>query len=259
MTRPPTWPRVTRSVLREQNRGGPHLDVPRNQPPAHRRLRGRCGPHEAGFSPSSPPRHVPGRNSSMRQPSSSRGRPDRLSRLRQLLVAPVALLLSVLRHEAVGPSRISQPRKPVTETADWAIATSVPIRVDVDGALGDTPGAVTARRHPTGWFISATHSSGMSAEELADFRLFVRVRVHLLLRHGPRPGVWESDACSEQWRAALPAAAPAGGLPIPDRGPDSWDAPSGAEARPVRSERRRGGAPFRAGNVPVPTPRGATS
>jgi hypothetical protein len=64
-------------------------------------------------------------------------------------------------------------------------------------------GRITARRHPTGWFLSASHPAGMSAEELADFRHFVSVRVYVLLHDGPVPGAWERGSSSGEWVADL--------------------------------------------------------
>ena len=166
----------------------------------------------------------------MRPPSSSRGFPERLTRKRQLFASPVA----VLRDGAMRPWLVGRPRGRVTENPEWAIAMSVPIRVHADGALGDTRGVMTARRHPTGWFIAASHRTEMSAEELADFRHFVHVRVHLLLRHGAQSGAWAHDASSEQWRADVPAAAVLNACRIPQGVPDSWNSPS-----PPAGSRRR--------------------
>ena len=74
----------------------------------------------------------------------------------------------------------------VREDPEWAIAASIqPQERPGDSTL------ITARRHPTGWFITASHPPGMTAEERADFRHFVCVRVYLLLRYGPGLGAWE--------------------------------------------------------------------
>lgn len=89
--------------------------------------------------------------------------------------------------------------RPVPEDPAWAIATSVQPQERVDRG---SAGRITARRHPTGWFIAASRPPGMPAEERADFDHFVCVRVYLLLRNGPIPGAWVRR--SEEWVAEWP-------------------------------------------------------
>lgn len=93
--------------------------------------------------------------------------------------------------------------RPVVEDPEWAIATSVPIRQREDGQGGGTAGRISARRHPTGWFICAIHPADLSAEQLSDLRHFVCVRVYLLLRNGPVPGTWDRGSESGEWVADL--------------------------------------------------------
>jgi hypothetical protein len=93
--------------------------------------------------------------------------------------------------------------RPVPEDPAWAIASSVQIQ-EHDGS-GDSAGRITARRHPTGWFISASHPTGMTAEERADFSHFVCVRVYLLLHNGPIPGAWNPGSSTGEWVADLAA------------------------------------------------------
>jgi hypothetical protein len=92
--------------------------------------------------------------------------------------------------------------RPVPEDPEWAVATSIQIQERADG--GSTGPRITARGHPTGWFITASHPPGMRADERADFRHFVCVRVYLLLHNGPIPGAWERG-CTGEWVADLAA------------------------------------------------------
>ena len=106
--------------------------------------------------------------------------------------------------------------RPVREDPEWAIATSVQIR-EHDGAAGHAAGRITARRHPTGWFITASHPAGMSAEERSDFAHFVCVRVYLLLRQGAVPGLWERGPGRGEWIADLVGASLPETLDVPAR------------------------------------------
>jgi hypothetical protein len=103
--------------------------------------------------------------------------------------------------------------RPVREDPEWAIATSVEIR-EHDGAAA---GRITARRHPTGWFITASHPAGMSGEERSDFAHFVCVRVYLLLRQGAVPGLWERGPGPGEWIADLVEAPLPVRLDVPGR------------------------------------------
>jgi hypothetical protein len=89
------------------------------------------------------------------------------------------------------------------EDPEWAIARSIQIQERADG--GEPGPRITARRHPTGWFISAVHPAGMTAGERADFGHFVCVRVYLLLHNGPIPGAWERGSSRGEWVADLVA------------------------------------------------------
>lgn len=159
----------------------------------------------------------------MSQSSSSRDAHYRLSqlgRLRSALAAVRCVTHCVVRALASQPTAGARPLKTVTEDPEWATATSMTIRANARGAGGDTLGAVTARPHPTGWFISARHRPDASAQEIADFSHFVTVRVYLLLRYGPEAATWEPDPSSGQWRAELAAETPPQSPDISD--PVSW-------------------------------------
>lgn len=113
------------------------------------------------------------------------------------------------------------PSHRVPEDPEWAIAMSVQLHEDTRGCSG-TAARITARRHPTGWFISARHPAGLSAEELSDLRHFVCVRVYLLLHNGPIPGAWERGSSSAEWIADLPAQPSSSSV---RRAPTSWSLP----------------------------------
>jgi hypothetical protein len=130
----------------------------------------------------------------MSQPASRPGSGDRTNRIGHFLSSAVRLLPG--RRDR-APDR-HFPR-PVVEDPAWAIAASVQFQEDAE-VVG---GRIAARRHPTGWFLSASHPAGMSAEELADFRHFVSVRVYVLLHDGPVPGAWERGSSSGEWVADL--------------------------------------------------------
>lgn len=117
--------------------------------------------------------------------------------------------------ERNGIARLSmladgQAAAPVTEHPEWAIAANVPVAQHPCFQGNGIVGLVTARRHPTGWFVSAQLCQGTPPDDLLDFRHFVTVRVYLLLRYGPQVGVWERDLssdgeqCQARWRAEMP-------------------------------------------------------
>ncbi len=133
----------------------------------------------------------------------------------------VALLRPALQFLASHTGPVSQSLRRVTEDPEWAIAMSVPIGPGAVGVHG-TLGAVTARRHPTGWFIVARHRPDMSSAEVADFGHFVCVRVYLLLRYGPGPDTWAPDRSSDQWRAHLLADTPLQTPHVPEVVPVIW-------------------------------------
>jgi len=119
-----------------------------------------------------------------------------------------ASIRSALQLLTPHAQRVGRPTTRCTEDPEWAIAMCVPLgpgAVDVDGGI---LGVVTARKHATGWFISASHRAGMSQEEIADFRHFVSVRVYLLLYYGPGVDTWAPEGSSGQWRAYLRDQAP---------------------------------------------------
>ncbi len=134
----------------------------------------------------------------------------------------IALLRSALQFLAPHTDPVSQSLSRVTEDPEWAIAMSVPVRPSPVGVPVGTLGAVTARRHPTGWFIVARHRPEMSSAEVADFGHFVCVRIYLLLRYGPSPDTWAPDRSSDQWRAYLPAETPLQKPHVPEVVPVSW-------------------------------------
>lgn len=114
-----------------------------------------------------------------------------------------AIIRSVFQLLTPHAQRVGRPTTTCTEDPEWAIAMCVPIgpgAVDVDSGI---LGVVTARKHSTGWFISASHHAGMSHEEIADFRHFVSVRVYLLLYYGPGVDTWAPEGSNGRWRAYL--------------------------------------------------------
>lgn len=114
-----------------------------------------------------------------------------------------ALIRSPFQFLASLAGQVRQSPRTVAEDPEWAIAMRVPIETSAVDVDGDIVGVVMARRHPTGWFISASRRTGMSKEEVADFGHFVSVRVYILLHCGPGVDTWASDVSSGQWRAYL--------------------------------------------------------
>lgn len=114
-----------------------------------------------------------------------------------------ALIRSPFQFLAARAGQVRQSPRRVAEDPEWAIAMSVPIEPDAVDVDGDIVGIVTARRHATGWFISASHRTGMSIEEVADFGHFVSVRVYILLHCGPGVDTWAPDGSTGRWRAYL--------------------------------------------------------
>ncbi len=186
----------------------------------------------------------------MRRPSPDRRLLQCLKRMRQVLASRARSL----RDGGVLTWRDGWPQRSVALHPEWAIAVSVPISAYAAGSPGDTPGTVIARRHPTGWFIAASHGADMSAEDLADFRHFVCVRVYLLLRHGPRAAAWAHDEAREQWRATRPAVT-LGDSHLLEGVLESWKNPSPPGQRPIGESRLLDRVPSRAEDGPVPRPR----
>jgi hypothetical protein len=135
----------------------------------------------------------------------TRRRSSRIAHDRSVRRLMVSCLLAVTSgrdsrtQQAVGSSTT------ISVDPEWAIATSVPIGCGAADTEADIVGVVTARRHATGWFISATRRAGISAEDVEDFAHFVTVRVYLLLHCGPGRGTWTSDGPQDQWHACLRA------------------------------------------------------
>lgn len=134
----------------------------------------------------------------------------------------IAILRSARQFLATHTDPVSRSLSGVTEDPEWAIAMSVPIAPDAVGLPGGILGAVTARRHPTGWFIVARHRADMSSAEVAGFGHFVCVRIYLLLRYGPGPDTWTLDGSGDHWRASLPAQTPLQEPHVPEFVPVSW-------------------------------------
>jgi hypothetical protein len=87
----------------------------------------------------------------------------------------------------------------------WELARSIQITPAREPLPPSHQGVIVARRHPTGWFISARHAPELNDTERADFEQFVMVRAYLLLKEGPRPDLWK-PADDGNWRAyCLPA------------------------------------------------------
>lgn len=83
---------------------------------------------------------------------------------------------------------------------EWDTARAVPLRTDPLHSHGDILGLVVARRHPTGWFLSARCRSGLAPADHENLREFITVRVYLLLRGGPTTGSWAQTGPTE-WLA----------------------------------------------------------
>lgn len=98
----------------------------------------------------------------------------------------------------------------VTEHPEWAIAADLPVAQQHCSRDNAMLGLVSARRHPTGWFVSAQLRPGAPPDDVVDFRHFITVRVYLLLRYGPQVGVWSRDSssdgehCQAGFRAEMP-------------------------------------------------------
>ena len=97
----------------------------------------------------------------------------------------------------VGPDMTTPDRWTTSLLSDdelaWQIAGDVQLtRTEED--LHRYLGRVTARPHPTGWFISARCRTDLSPQETAELREVVVLRTYLLLTRGPQPGVWERAA-----------------------------------------------------------------
>jgi hypothetical protein len=88
-----------------------------------------------------------------------------------------------------------------THNDNWLLAESLQLTPANHPLGAGYHGIVTARPHPTGWFISARYRVDLAAGDLADFAEFARVRSYLLLENGPRKPAWEL-AEDRSWRAA---------------------------------------------------------
>lgn len=79
---------------------------------------------------------------------------------------------------------------------EWELVNDIELFPDLDVLAGVQPsdrclGAVVARPHPTGWFLSAHHRHDLESEDLEHFAEFARVRALLLLTEGPRASTWQ--------------------------------------------------------------------
>ena len=137
----------------------------------------------------------------MSQPPSRPGSDDRTNRIGRFRSATA----QPFRRVRDGLGRGAGSRCPVREDPAWAVAESVQLQERAEACCGDTLGRIAARRHPTGWFLTASCPPGLSAEERADLRHFVCVRIYLLLINGPEPGTWDRGASSGEWIADLAA------------------------------------------------------
>ena len=87
----------------------------------------------------------------------------------------------------------------------WDLARSIQITPARNPLPPNRHGWIAARRHPTGWFISARYAPDLNETDRADFAQFAMARTYLLLKDGPRAHLWEpaDDGC---WRSyCLPA------------------------------------------------------
>ncbi len=107
--------------------------------------------------------------------------------------------------------------KPQRRAADprWELAASTQVFVstretvvrlvrEVHAEAGERvlDGVLIARRHPTGWFLSALRCDDVPAHDRDHFRELVTVRSYLLLRDGPEPRLWGVAHVGHEWRSA---------------------------------------------------------
>lgn len=93
----------------------------------------------------------------------------------------------------------------MTRDDNWRLAESMQLTPAAVELPPEHHGVVTARSHPTGWFVSARYRPGLDAGELQDFAEFVRVRTYLLLEKGPQDSVWENIG-DGSWHAVCVAS-----------------------------------------------------
>ena len=91
------------------------------------------------------------------------------------------------------PSR--QPQDLLRQIADSIQVTPC----DRDWPPGDL-GCLTARRHPTGWYISARSRPDLGVDEGMLFQQFVTQRTWSLLAEGPAPGMWLPGEREDEWQ-----------------------------------------------------------
>ena len=95
---------------------------------------------------------------------------------------------------------------------NWTLANSVQLTPAIADLGRGEHGVITARPHPTGWFVSARYQPDLAPADLADFAEFVRVRVYLLLENGPSDRVWQAADEDRTWRAVCTPSS----LDLPD-------------------------------------------
>jgi hypothetical protein len=87
----------------------------------------------------------------------------------------------------------------------WELARSIQITAADEPLPPNRHGMIVARRHPTGWFISARRAPDLNGADRAALERSVMVRAYLLLKEGPRPHLW-NRADDGSWRTyCLPA------------------------------------------------------
>lgn len=118
----------------------------------------------------------------------------------------------------------SRRHRPLPADPLWDVARGVALTPHQPDACAGADAAVTvrARRHPTGWFIRATHRPGLPPAALAHLREFAIVRTFLLLRHGPQPSAWEPGPTPDEWVARTDLDAPDYTALVPDTVPAGW-------------------------------------
>jgi hypothetical protein len=83
----------------------------------------------------------------------------------------------------------------------WALAGAVQVFNDLADSDPTRVGAVVARPHATGWFLSAHHRPDLDAADVEHFAEFARVRAYLLLTQGPTAQTWTPGCGNDDWVA----------------------------------------------------------
>lgn len=122
---------------------------------------------------------------------------------------------------ALGSTSCRTANGPGAAHAEWDTARAVPMRTDPLDGHDDILGLVVARRHPTGWFLSARCRPGLAPVDHQNLREFITVRVYLLLRGGPTTGSWAQTGPTE-WLARFGSEDRVLDVHVPEVVPLGW-------------------------------------